>query len=101
MGLEYRKLSEEDRNYWTEKAREDKRRYDIELHKYRQKINDLANNGVGNFSHNTSTILPGTDVLGAKPKKGKSSYNLYFKAMNDKVKAENPEVTFGELVCAI
>merc|ERR1712151_419053 len=31
------------------------------------------------------------------PKKGKSSYNLYFQAMHDKMKTEHPDMSFGEL----
>jgi len=78
MGLEFRQLSPEDREIWNGKAKEDKTRYELAMEEYR-KTGAVAN-------QNKQT-----------PKKGKSSYNLYFQAMHDKMKTEHPELTFGEL----
>lgn len=79
MGLEFRQLSPSDREIWNVKAKEEKKRYDLEMEEYRK-------TGAVSSTHKQHT-----------PKKGKSSYNLYFQAMHDKMKTENPNMTFGEL----
>lgn len=98
MGLEYRNLSSEQKEYWIRKAKEDKIRYSIEIEEYRKNMNALAISG-GYASYDALNNTGGSgDASASKPaKKGKSSYNLYFKAMNDKAKLENPGITFGEL----
>jgi len=78
MGLEFKKLSPEDRKIWDEKAKEDKKRYELAMVEYRK----------------TGAVASADKQT---PKKGKSSYNYYFQAMHDKMKSENPEMTFGEL----
>merc|ERR1711862_1032273 len=77
MGLEFKKLSPEVRKIWDEKAKEDKKRYELAMVEYRK-----------------TGAVASTDKQ--TPKKGKSSYNYYFQAMHDKM-SENPEMTFGEL----
>jgi len=79
MGLEFRQLSFSDRQIWNEKAKEEKKRYDLAMEEYRK-------TGAVATSHKEPT-----------PKKGKSSYNLYFQAMHDKMKTEHPDMSFGEL----
>jgi len=74
MGLEFRQLSTEGREFWNERAKEDKARYESAMKEYRK-----------------------TNGREVKVKKGKSSYNLYFQAMINKMKTDHPELTFGEI----
>lgn len=78
MGLEFRQLSSEDREIWNVKAREEKKRYDLEMEEYRK----------------TGVVKPTKET---PTKKGRSSYNFYFQAMHDKMKADNPNISFAEL----
>jgi len=89
-GLEFKKLSSDERKLWDDKAIEDKKRYDKEMKNYQPPSDEEPNDD---------------EVKGGKkkkdpnaPKKNLSAFNFFSKAMRSEIQKKNPDATFGEMM---
>lgn len=96
IGAEFKALSAEDKKPWEEKAATDKARYKEEMENY-SAPDDSDDDG-------SDDDKPKKKVKAKKdpnaPKKAQSAYNYFVSQNRARLKEENPDASFGDLVSA-
>jgi structure-specific recognition protein 1 len=91
---DYKALSPEERKEWDDKAAKERERYQEEMAAYSAPEQD---DDVSEGEAPTKKA-PKKKKDKRAPKKALSAYNYYMAENRDRIKEENPDVTFGEIV---
>ena len=93
IGAEFKALSEEERRPWDEKAEKDKERFKSEMADYSAPEDN---------DHDSDDDEPKKKTKAKKdpnaPKKAQSAYNYFVSQNRARIKEENPDASFGDLV---
>jgi hypothetical protein len=91
---DYKALSPEERKKWDDKAAKERERYQEEMAAYSAPEQD------DDISQDEAPKKKATKKKKDKkaPKKALSAYNYYMAENRDRIKEENPDVSFGEIV---
>jgi len=95
VGKRYKALSEEERKKWDDEAAKDKVRYQEEMEDY----SGPEDNGGGGGASGSLKKKPSKDPNA--PKKASSAYMQFSIANRARIKEENPDASFGDIVSCV
>lgn len=94
LGEEWKKISDDDKAEFEEKAEEDKKRYQKEMEDYTPPSDDDDDSDDGGGKKKAKRAKKDPNA----PKKGMNSYMLYANSVRAQIREENPDLSMAEVV---
>lgn len=97
LGEEWKKLSDNDKVEYEQKAEEDKKRYQKEMENYTPPSDDDNDSDDGGGKKKAKRAKKDPNA----PKKPMNAYMLYANSVRAQVREENPDMSMAEVVSAV